>query len=374
MISRSYPLCRLLPELILMAVVLSGLHVKAQSIPRLGDRLSNEQVMGFANLALRGIDQEYPNKPSNVMSGPQSVQSPSEMHPAFFGCFDWHSSVHGHWMLVRLLKHYPKCSLASEIRSKLNQHLTETKLRAEAAYFKLPENRSFERTYGWAWFLRLVAECETWNDPDAQRWRAYLRPLETLLVDRIRDYLPKLTYPIRTGVHPNTAFALGQILDYARIVGNNSLESLVIARSNAYFLEDEDYPLHYEPSGQDFFSAGWNEADLMRRILTQDAFGTWLSEWLPALGKPDAISKPVEVSDVTDGKIVHLAGLDLSRAWCMQGVAASLPKADLRRQVLLQSAVAHARLGFKYVFSGHYEGEHWLATFAVYALDRVGIE
>ena len=347
--------------------------VSAQELPELGDKLNDKQVVAFAKLALKGMDQEYPNKPSNVMADASDVRSPKAMHPAFFGCFDWHSSVHGHWMLVRLLKKYPRNPLARQIRDNLNAHLTEDKLKAEAEYFEKKNNKSFERMYGWAWYFRLVAECHTWDDADARRWRKALQPLEKVLVERTHDYLPKLTFPIRTGVHPNTAFALGQALDYARIVGDKKLESLIVKRSREYFGRDRDYPFHYEPSGQDFFSAGWNEADLMRRVLSKKEFAEWFRKFAPQVNDPKKMQKPVEVSDVTDGKIVHLAGLDLSRAWCLQGVAAQLDDDDPRKKIMLDSAKAHAAMGFKYVFSGSYEGEHWLATFAIYTLDQVGV-
>lgn len=342
-------------------------------LPKLGDRLTEQQVVLFAELALKNIDIEYPNKPSNVMAGPESVRSPKAMHPAFYGCFDWHSSIHGHWMLVRLLKAYPDSKIASKVRASLNKHLTRENLQAETAYFSKPHNSSFERMYGWAWAFRLAAELHDWDDTDGKRWRENLKPLENLLVQRTLDYLPRLTYPIRTGVHPDSGFALGQTLDYARTVGNRELEKLIVTRSREYYLADRDYPFRYEPSGQDFFSSGLNEADLMRRVLSAEEFAGWLDSFFPDITKPDGFVTPVEVSDVTDGKIVHLAGLDLSRAWCMQGIAAALPKDDPRVSVLTRSAADHARIGFGYVFSGHYEGEHWLATFAIYALDRVGM-
>ena len=340
-----------------------------QELPKLGDSLTDKQVTLFAELALKNIDIEYPNKPSNVMAGPESVQSPKAMHPAFYGCFDWHSSIHGHWMLVRLLKLHPDCSVKGKVRAALNSHLTAENLKKETEYFAKKHNRSFERMYGWAWAFRLAAELDGWDDEDGRKWAASLKPLEELLIKRTMDYLPKLAYPIRTGVHPDSGFALGQTLDYARKVGNRKLEDLIVKRSRDYYMNDRDYPFRYEPSGQDFFSSGWNEADLMRRVLTPAEFAKWLDGFMGDI----STVKPVEVSDVTDGKIVHLAGLDLSRAWCMQGIASALPKDDPRVSVLNESAAAHAKMGFGYVFSGHYEGEHWLATFAIYTLTRVGI-
>ena len=343
-----------------------------------GDALTDDQVTRFARLAIEGIPQQYPNKPSNVMVGPESVLSPQEMHPVFFGCFDWHSSVHGHWMLVRLAKSYPDATIVEEIRSLLDSQFTAEKLGAEAEYFKQKENRSFERTYGWAWTLRLAAELHDWDDPDAKRWARNLAPLEDQIVELTLDYLPRLTYPIRTGVHPDTAFALGQILDYARAVGNGKLETLILQYSREKYLADTGYPSRFEPSGEDFFSTAWNEADLMRRVLAADEFAQWLEQFLPDLDDPESdaavLLKPAVVSDVTDPKIVHLVGLNLSRAWTQHGVFSALPADDPRRSVLQQSVAAHTKAGLEYVFSGHYEGEHWLATFAIYLLTEVGCQ
>jgi hypothetical protein len=330
----------------------------------------------FARQALAGLDREYPNKPGEVLAGPQDVMPPRAMHPAFFGCFDWHSSVHGHWMLLRLLRQFPGMTNAPEIRTRLAAHFTATNLAVEAAYFEPKDNRSFERMYGWAWTLRLAAELRTWNDPDAQQWALNFAPLEQKLVALTENYLPRLTYPVRTGVHPDTAFALAQILDYARVVGDTKLEQLVVARAKLYFANDKNYPADYEPSGEDFFSSGLNEADLMRRVLSPEEFSKWLDGFMPGLrdGKLGAWAKAAEVSDLSDARIVHLVGLNLSRAWTLQGVASALPAADPRRKTLEKAANLHAEAGLKCVFSGSYEGEHWLATFAVYHLTGAGLK
>lgn len=347
----------------------------SDSLPKIGEHLTDQQVSAFAQLALSGMDTEFPNKPSNVMASQADVRSPMEMHPAFYGCFDWHSSVHGHWMLARLLRLYPDCSAGPEIRAALAKHLTSENLEAEAEYFRQPYNKSFERMYGWAWYFRLAAELDAWPDDEAQQWRRSLLPLEELLVQRVMEYLPKLQFPIRTGVHPNTAFALGQILDYAEQTKQRELAELVRQRSKDYFLQDRDYPTRYEPSGEDFFSPAWNEVDLMRRVLDPDAFSVWLTDFLPGLSKDESglLLLPVEVSDVTDGKIVHLAGLDLNRAWCLRGISGVLAPQDARLNRLKTSADEHLAKGLEYVFSGHYEGEHWLATFAVYTLTEVAV-
>ncbi len=338
--------------------------------------MSDQQVVTFAELALKGIPQEYPNKPSNVMQTADDVRSPKEMHPAFYGNFDWHSAVHGHWMLVRLLRLYPQSSVAIRIRFTLNSQLTLANMQAEAEYFKPKHNRSFERMYGWAWLLQLVRELHTWDDPDAKQWRENLKPLEQVIRQSSLDYLPKLSFPIRVGTHTDTGFALSMLLDYARVVKDPELEALVVRKAKQFYPHAKNYPAHYEPSGHDFFSSGFNEADLLRRVLSPEEFSKWLDQFLPQLraGTMGSMMEPVEVPDVTDGHLVHLAGLDLSRAWTMQGIARALPADDPRRRPLENAVTAHAELGLTYVTSGHYEGEHWLATFAVYHLTGSGLE
>ena len=334
--------------------------------------ISDERAAALAKLAIDGLHREYPNKPSNVLVGAKDVVSPKELHPAFYGCFDWHSSVHGHWMLVRLLKTNPNHALASESRTKLAVSLTKQNIDAEVAYFQTKENRSFERMYGWAGLLRLVTELTTWNDPQGKEWLEALRPLEREIVQLTLGYLPRLTTPIRTGVHPDTAFALGQTLDYAKQVGNGELEDAIRKRAMDYYASDRDYASQYEPSGEDFFSACLNEADLMRRVLPQDEFRIWLDRFLiPEAGHRKLLT-PVRVSDVTDGKLVHLAGLNLSRAWTLASIAEALPAGATWKAPFAESAQAHELAGLEYVFSGHYEGEHWLGTFAVYTITGVG--
>ncbi|MEM7315555.1 MAG: DUF2891 domain-containing protein [Planctomycetota bacterium] len=348
----------------------------ADELPRLGDKLTDQQVVAFSRLALKGMDQEYPNKPSNVVVDKASVRTPQEMHPAFYGCFDWHSALHGHWMLIRILKHYPDVSNADEIRVKLASHLTAENITKETEYFEERQNKSFERMYGWAWTFRLAAELHTWDDPQGKQWRENIRPLENKIVELTEGYLPRLSFPIRTGVHPDSGWALGQTIDYARTVGNKSLEQLVVQRCRDFYLKDRDYPAAYEPSGEDFFSAGLNEADTMRRVLDKSEFSEWLDQFFPGLKDKElgTLLTPIPVSDVTDGKLVHLAGLDLSRGWTLQGIASALDADDPRAKILKDAATAHADMGYKYVFSGHYEGEHWLATFAIYMHTNVGIE
>ena len=338
--------------------------------------LNDAQVAKFAGLALAGIVREYPNKPSNVMADAKDVRSPRAMHPVFYGSFDWHSSLHGHWMLIRLLKLYPDAPVATKIRATLNAQLAKDGLQAEADYFDEKYNKSFERMYGWAWALRLAEELHGWDDADGKKWAENFAPLENKIVELAMGYLPKLDWPIRTGVHPESAFAFSQMLDYARAKKNVDLEKLVVEKARTFYANDKNYPADYEPSGTDFFSAGLNEADLMRRVLPNDEFSRWLDGFFPelALGKCGNLLSPVSVSDIDDGHLVHLAGLNLSRGWTMQGILTALEKQDPRAKTLGGAKARHTKAGLEYVFSGSYEGEHWLASFAIYLLTNVGAE
>ena len=311
------------------------------------------------------------------MNDSSEVQSPSTLHPAFYGCFDWHSSVHGHWMLVRLLKLFPTLPGAGEIRSALQRNLVADNLQAEVDYLGQPNRKSFERTYGWAWLLKLAEELHGWDDADGRRWAKNLSPLAGAIAARYIDFLPRQDYPIRTGVHPNTAFGIAFALDYARAVGNSELEELLEERSIFYYGEDSDYPAAWEPGGDDFFSPCLMEADLMRRVLPAVEFQEWFGKFVPDLQHDDmnSILQPAIVSDRSDPKIVHLDGLNLSRAWCMAGIIEALLQDDLRRGVLIDSMWRHASDALAHITSGNYEGEHWLASFAVYTLSAMkGLE
>jgi hypothetical protein len=332
--------------------------------------LTQDQASAFARLALKGIQREYPNKPDHVINDAADLKGPRVLHPAFYGCFDWHSAVHGHWLLVRLLRLFPELPERDQIRMVLAEHLTAENLQAEAAYFAQPNRQSFERTYGWAWLLKLAEELHGWDDAAAKQWSNNLQPLAEVIVARYRDFLPKQKYPIRTGVHPNTAFGLAFALDYARAVDDMPLRELIEERSRTYYAADVDYPAAWEPGGEDFFSPSLMEADLVRRVLPPEEFRTWFQRFLPrvAAGEPKSLLTPATVTDRSDPKIVHLDGLNLSRAWCMRSIAASLAKNDPARQVLLESAGRHAEAALRHVASGDYAGEHWLASFAVYML------
>jgi len=324
----------------------------------------------FARMALACADREYPNKPEQVLDGPSDVKAPKDLHPSFYGCYDWHSSVHGHWMLARLLRTNSALPSADEIRARLDDHFSNAAIEAETRYLQRPSARTFERPYGWAWTLRLVTELETSEDPQERAWRSLLKPLENATVARFQDYLPKLTRPVRSGVHPNTAFALAQALDYARATRRADIEKILISRASFYFGQDLACPLAYEPSGEDFFSPCLAEADLMRRVLPPKEYGKWLRRFLPQLSARKVPLTPVSVADPTDPRLVHLDGLNLSRAWMLRGIAQGLPPSDSRRAILLKAAAAHEVVGLARVTSGDYAGEHWLASFAVYLLTQ----
>jgi hypothetical protein len=332
--------------------------------------LTQAKASHFAQLALKCVSREFPNKPDHVINDQNDLKSPRAMHPAFYGCYDWHSSVHGHWMLVRLLRLFPALPEAAQIRSALSTNLAAANVNAEVAYLNQPNRQSFERTYGWAWLLKLAEELHGWNDEDGRRWSRNLQPLAEALANKYLSFLPKQTYPIRTGVHPNTAFGLAFAFDYARTIGNEKLASLIEERSRTYFGRDVNYPAAWEPGGEDFFSAAMMEGDLMRRVLKPAEFARWFHRFLPGLsrGQPRSLLAPATVSDRSDPKLVHLDGLNLSRAWCMQSIAATLPASDPRRAILTRAADEHARDALAHVASGNYEGEHWLASFAVFML------
>jgi DUF2891 family protein len=332
--------------------------------------LTPELAARFARLALANVAREYPNKLDHILAGPHDVAAPRALHPAFFGCFDWHSCVHAHWLLVRVLKTHPDLPEADAIRAALDTTLTATRLEAELAYLRRPEARAFERSYGWAWLLKLAQELACWNDRDAHRWSRDLAPLAYAFSERYVDWLADATYPIRHGVHTNTAFALAFALDYARDCDAGALRDAAEAKARAWYLDDVDAPAAWEPSGADFLSPALIEAALMRRVLDRAAFGDWLARFLPGIERrePATLFVPAVVSDRGDPYIVHLDGLNLSRAWCWRAIAAALPADDARVAIASSAADVHREAGWRGVGSDDYVGDHWLATFAVLAL------
>jgi len=328
--------------------------------------LDLHQANRLAALPLKCIQQEYPNKLGQTLSDSTALAAPRTLHPAFYGCFDWHSSVHGHWLLVKLLKMFPQMDGAEEAREKLQANISEENIRGELDYFKRPEENSYERTYGWAWLLKLAEELQTWDDPLGQELSVNLQPLADLLVNRYLEFLPKLNYPIRVGEHTNTAFGLAFAWDYSVAIGHQQLQDLIKQRAGSFYLKDQNCPVDWEPSGYDFLSPCLEEVDIMRRVLDQDAFRSWLNKFLPGLSEPTFNLAPGEVSDRSDGKLVHLDGLNFSRAWCLYGISETLPDHSHLRNL----AHEHINYSLTGMVDGGYEGEHWLASFALYALSN----
>jgi hypothetical protein len=330
----------------------------------------------FARLALACVDKEYPNKISHVLNSDADVAPPRKLTPAFYGCFDWHSSVHGHWLLARLAKKFPEAPFAKPAREALRKSLTAENLKQEAAYLREKGRTNFERPYGLAWLLQLSVELREWDDPEAKEMLANLRPLEDAALERLTAWLPKLSHPVRIGEHAQTAFALGLMLDYARLTGNESFTRLLTDRARKFYLADKSCPMAYEPSGEDFLSPCLAEADVMRRVLPTPEFGRWLKEFLPQVPvTATADWLPVVVSpDPSDPKLAHLDGLNLSRAWMLEGIMSALPPNDPRRPALAATAEAHRRAGLEAVTGAHYEGGHWLGSFAVYLVTGRGLQ
>jgi hypothetical protein len=333
----------------------------------------------FAKLALACVHKEYPNKISHVLNSDADVAPPRKLTPAFCGCYDWHSSVHGHWLLVRLLRAFPDAPFAKDARAALAQSLTVENLKQEAAYIKGEGRASFERPYGLAWLLQLCAELREWDDPQAKEWSVNLKPLEDAAVERLSNWLPKLSHPVRIGEHDQTAFGLGLMYDYARTAKNDAFAKLIRDSAKKFFLADKNCPLNYEPSGEDFLSPSLGEADVMRRVLPQKEFSNWLKNFMPQIpvGREGSANedwlKPVVSPDPSDPKLAHLDGLNLSRAWMLQGILSALPEDDPRRPALQAAADAHRTAGLAAVTGEHYEGGHWLGSFAVYLTTQRGI-
>jgi hypothetical protein len=339
------------------------------------ETLTAETATRVADLALECVAREYPNKISHVMDSDADAQSPRKLTPAFFGCYDWHSSVHGHWLLARLVRLDPEAPFAVRARDALAKSLTTENLATEAAYLGRKGRETFERPYGLAWLLTLARELREWDDPQARAWVAALAPLERASAARLAEWLPKLAYPIREGEHNQTAFAFGLILDWARASGDRGMEDLLVSRTRALYAADRDCPLGYEPSGQDFLSPCLAEADLMRRVLAPAEFAVWLKKFLPRIpggGSGDWLAVGV-VTDRTDGKLVHLDGLNLSRAWMLEGIASGLPAKDARLPALRAAAARHRSTGLAAVNGESYAGGHWLGTFATYLVTGRGI-
>jgi hypothetical protein len=349
--------------------------IENRQLSSVSDALDPAAAARFAQLALECVHREYPNKLAHVLHDDADARPPRQLTPAFYGCYDWHSSVHGHWLLARLARLLPGTALAASARAALARSLTTENIAAEVAYLRGAGRTSFERPYGLAWLLQLAAELRAWDDPQARDWVAALEPLETEAAQRIAAWLPKLQYPIRSGEHSQTAFAFGLVADWARVRGDAGMLRLLEQRSLAYYGKDRDCTLTYEPSGEDFLSPCLAEADLMRRMLAAPDYAQWLARFLPGVprgGRGEWLS-PGIVTDRSDPKLAHIDGLNLSRAWMLEGIASGLPASDRRRSALLAAARAHAAAALPAVTGEHYEGGHWLGTFAVYLTSRAGL-
>jgi hypothetical protein len=329
----------------------------------------------FASLALACVHKEYPNHLSHTLNSDADVAPPRKLTPAFYGCYDWHSSVHGHWLLVRLVRTFPDAPFVQPAREALRQSLTAENMAQEAAYLRGEGRSSFERPYGLAWLLQLIAELREWDDPQAKEMAANLLPLEKVALERLNNWLPKLSHPVRIGEHDQTAFALGLMLDYAHGNGDQKFAELVVSRAKQFYLSDQNCPLAYEPSGEDFLSPCLGEADVMRRVLPGPEFADWLRTFLPQISTSSTGEwlPPVVSPDPGDPKLAHLDGLNLSRAWMLEGVATGLSKNDKRLPSIMATAKAHRQAGLAAVTGEHYEGGHWLGSFAVYLVTGRGI-
>lgn len=356
-------------SILLLASTLASAQTNNQS-PSAANTVDIKTAERFANLALACVHKEYPNKIGHTLNSDADVAPPRKLTPAFYGCYDWHSSVHGHWLLARLARTLPTASFAPAAREALNQSLTADNIRQEAAYLKGEGRASFERPYGLAWLLQLGQELREWNDPLAKELSTNLQPLEAAALERLRTWLPKLSNPIRSGEHSQTAFALGLMIDYARATSNLDFLSLLTQRAKDFYSKDSNCPLAYEPSGEDFLSPCFAEADVMRRVLPQQEFAAWLHAFMPQAVQQ---IRPAVSSDPGDPKLAHLDGLNLSRAWMLEGIASALPARNDSRSEFLSSAQAHREAGLAAVTGAHYEGGHWLGSFAVYLVTQRGI-
>jgi hypothetical protein len=329
-------------------------------------KLTIEQANELVELPLACIHTEYPNKLGQILTSKKELQEPHKLHPVFYGCIDWHSSVHGYCMMVKLLKKFPDLDKAEKIRKALKSNIIKKDILVEVLYFKDENNKSFERTFGWAWLLKLAEELHTWDDPMARDLEQNLQPLTDVIVQMYMDFLPKLNYPTRIGEHANTAFGLSFAFDYATTLKNEKLRLLVESKAREFYMNDINCPFDWEPGGYDFFSPCFEEIDLMRRILKKDEFKKWINTFAPDLKKTNFKLEPGKVSDRKDVKLVHLDGLNFSRARVMYALAKDFPE----YQHLIKIANEHVSITLPNLINDSYEGGHWLGTFAIYALDN----
>jgi hypothetical protein len=334
--------------------------------------LSPTLASRFAAIALANVIREYPGKADHVPAGDADLLPPRLLHPAFYGSYDWHSCVHMHWLLVHVRRLHPALPQRADIDALLCRHLAPANIAAECAYLERPHAQGFERPYGWTWLLKLADELARSDDAAARRWSRDLAPLARAFVDRYLAWLPKADYPVRYGMHSNSAFGVLFALDYARDAGESALAAAIEGKARAWFERDRDAPVAWEPSGHDFLSPALVEALLLRRVLSADAFGAWLGGFLPGMSRrePASLFAPVKVSDRSDAQIVHLDGLNLSRAWCFRGIASALAASDARAGAATEAAASHLAAGIAALDTDDYVGTHWLASFAALALSE----
>jgi len=325
--------------------------------------LNKKSANYLYHFAFECIDQEYPNKLGQVLGDSSYLKEPSELHPAFYGCFDWHSSVHGHWTLLNILKELPNFEHRDAIFAKLQKNITKENILKEIEYFDDAHNKTFERTYGWAWLLKVAETLQDWNTEESLELYQNLEPLVKLIESKYIEFLPKLTYPIRVGEHPNTAFGMSFALDYAKKYAPE-LAAIIEVKAKEYYLNDKGCPITWEPGGFDFLSPCLQEASLMMKVLPKEEFMSWLDNFLPNFRQhPSTYLEVAEVTDRSDGKLAHLDGLNFSRAWCLYEIGLKLDN-----DKMLNLANKHFDYSYKKMDSGEYAGAHWLASFALYAI------
>ncbi|SNY52260.1 Protein of unknown function [Arsukibacterium tuosuense] len=352
-----------------MKIIFSTLLFASVSVSSQPQQLNLTEADKLLSLPLHCVETPYPYKTGVVLASAADLQEPSKLHPVFYGCFDWHSAVHGYWSLVTLLRQFPQMAQAEEAKAILLRNLTAENVAQEAAFFSKDINASFERTYGWAWLLKLSDELQLWQDPMAKQLAANLQPLVDVIVARYQNFLPRLLYPVRVGEHTNTAFGLSFAYDYAVNQQLPELQQLISQRATEYYLQDSNCPIAWEPSGYDFISPCLEEIGLMQRILPAEQFLTWLNRFMPQLAEPDYQLAPGKVSDRTDGKLVHLDGLNFSRAWNLYALANQYPQYAHLRKVADQ----HMAYSYPNLIGDSYEGGHWLGSFAIHALNSANL-
>ncbi|WP_417438734.1 DUF2891 domain-containing protein [Idiomarina sp.] len=328
--------------------------------------LTLSEANKLVELPLHCVETPYPYKTGVILGSADDLKEPSVIHPIFYGCFDWHSAAHGYWSMMTLLRQFPNLEQADEVKAILKGNLTAEKVAREVDFFSKDINDSFERTYGWAWLLKLSNELHSWQDPMAKDLAANLQPLADLIVDRYINFLPRLVYPVRVGEHTNTAFGLSFAYDYAVNQQHNELQQLIAKRAKDYFLEDKNCPIGWEPSGYDFLSPCLEEIGLMQRVLPKQQFLTWLDDFMPQLADPEFSLAVGKVGDRTDGKLVHLDGLNFSRAWNLYALANQYPQYRHLRKI----ADKHMAHSYPNLIGDSYEGGHWLGSFAIQALNQ----